>query len=330
MSDRKKLLAVIWSVLGIAVVAMIVLAVIVFTKDSVRSKKTNESGESDQLEDAPTEAVATPTTDNYVTVYRATERYYQSQYEVRHILETYEYDNNARKIKANQKFSSTNDYQEYVYDEEGNLIEEITCSDNHIVYRELYQFDPKGREIMKSIISTPVSQAPSGWSYETVYDDEKRTSTQYFQYDSEEEDPIRELQCIRTYDENGNILIEDYASFVYQYEYDEHGNLVREYVNYEPGDPMGFHMFREYFYEETAPGHWRQTGIVFYDSGLRASHVDYEYDALGNLICMTTYSGDGEKATEKDIYVFKSFRIRESCMTEEDREKMAAAEAAKD
>ena len=212
-------------------------------------------------------------------------------------------------VKSEKRYQCSNGIErleyETLYDEQGNIIENINYYDDGSKLIDENEIDKYGN--ITSMKST-IYDAEGEFDEETIFSreftyDNNGNVVEEKGYDNGALSYITKLE----YDEDNNLINreEDHISFMitYTYEYDEAGNMVAEKTNhdgYEVGEKWtydengnvltwirqegnGFSQSQEYTYDE-----W---GRVIKHTDYESS-IEFEYDELGNLVKETYENGE--------------------------------------
>ena len=136
----------------------------------------------------------------------------------------YEYDQDKRLIRENQKDSSYITNTSYYYDENGNLCHKLTDRhDDYFSYTETwdYTYDGDGNRISMVHLSNGLMESTHEYRYENGKIIQLKYITANFWWNIE-----------YTYDKNGNLIKENYydsheISEITKYTYDKNGNLIK-------------------------------------------------------------------------------------------------------
>lgn len=180
-------------------------------------------------------------------------------------------------------------YVEYLYDMDGNKIEEINYdSSGNLSVRRKYECDSNGRMIKETSLNAE-GNLSNQYTYE--YDstgnllrkNEYGWECYYYMY---EYDAVGKLIEERWYQDNGTTRLNDEDSASYElyekivYEYDAEGK--KQKMTYLDGadNSMG-----SYIYEYDTAGNLTKEISCFSDGTIDESYyIEYEYDAFGNMV----------------------------------------------
>lgn len=208
---------------------------------------------------------------------------------------TYTYDAQGRLIEESGTNSLTGDYvYKYQYDENGTLVYESFDTEAKVkegAEHYVYTYDSQGR-----LLTSRTESYYNGMTFEEyTYDAEGNIST-YLTGDDQ-----YQVFYKYTYDAEGKMLVEDLDNGrkVYNYEYNDAGQLVHEYeaplteLSYQcfytydaKGNLLSERFGDDYYgYSTTTYTYDEHDNLltVSYDDELAASYT-YEYDAAGNII----------------------------------------------
>lgn len=208
---------------------------------------------------------------------------------------TYTYDAQGRLIEESGTNSLTGDYvYKYQYDENGTLVYESFDTDAKVMEgaeHYVYTYDSQGR-----LLTSRTESYYNGMTFEEyTYDADGNIST-YLTGDDQ-----YQVFYKYTYDAEGKMLVEDLDNGrkVYNYEYNDAGQLVHEYE--APLTELSYQCFYTYdakgnlLSERYGDDYYGYNTIAYtydehdnlltvaYDDELAASYT-YEYDAAGNII----------------------------------------------
>lgn len=188
------------------------------------------------------------------------------------------------------------EYDEYTYDDFGNLVKDESVYDdgNRAVYEYLYDAN---NNVIKEIC-----QYYSGnvTIYDYVLDKQGRTIKELRNRSSGESTVI-----FFTYDDNGNLIKtvredSDETGYTEDYTYDERGNMLKRVTTYSDGATESFictydannklltetyrNVWGEYNYQYSYDDQGRLIKVNYHDRNNNTSVTDYTYDEKGNLI----------------------------------------------
>ncbi len=180
--------------------------------------------------------------------------------------------------------NGTRVYTECVYGADGNLLKEVSKSENGILYSQKENvYDAEGKRVQQ------VCKAPMKGVSDYTYDAEGRL-----------------VKCV--YSRRGG------EGFTAEYEYGSNGEMKKYSLSYHDGLKGSVTLFYE------ANGKLSREEMAF-TRGIGEASVLYTYDERGNLINKTARDGDGNEASVSVQYkaVYIPFKI-----TEEEIEEMFA------
>lgn len=173
----------------------------------------------------------------------------------------------------------------YEYDEKGNLVSQynFTEDDYEIERSHVYTYDENGNV---------ASDICDGWdAYHSIYEYDNYGRVIYEDFTGKHAADIYNYE----YDENGNLILESRFDkafemnyfFKYSYEYDEHNNCIAQIIY---GPDGNFRRKREYAYEYDENGN---KTAEFHDNVLM---YEYTYNENGFLTSTTAYQSDGSSS----------------------------------
>lgn len=212
----------------------------------------------------------------------------------------YEYDSQGNKIKETRYKPDGSVLECREYNSYGNIIK-WTLS-NKITEWE-YEYDNQGNKIKECVKDTE-GNMQEGYKYK--YDSHgNMTEATIFRKDWSDPDPITR-EYVYEYDSQGNMKKKTYyngsGSVDYIEEYDSHGNLIKRTEE-------------DSVYEYEYDSHNNKIKETDYYKGSMASFAEYEYDSYGNPKKMIRYHSDGsvESTDEFEIeYDAKGNKIKET------------------
>lgn len=191
---------------------------------------------------------------------------------------TYTYNDSCKVTKIHcTDTDGIEEYMEYEYDANGNLVGEANVFADGSTYSYEYTYNDKG------YMATMVSITDEGTSYLSEY----------------------------TYDENGNeiLVVTTFDGMTVRYEsvYDDNGNKTAEYHKDGNGNEVAKY---EYTYDEKG----RNTSEIQFVMGEESSHYEYTYDHKDQLIREHFDYGEGEYITFEYTYddhgnIVRAYRI---------------------
>ena len=155
----------------------------------------------------------------------------------------YEYDANGNLVGEVKVFEDGSTYSyEYTYNDNGYMTTMVSVIDEGTRYLSEYTYDENGNEILAVTTFNGMSVR-----YESVYDDKGNKTAEYHK----DENGNEIAKYVYTYDEKGRNTSEIHfvmgeESSHYEYTYDHNGQLIREHFDYGEGDYITY----EYTYDD--------------------------------------------------------------------------------
>ena len=222
---------------------------------------------------------------------------YASAYEIFEKLEDYEDSENYFSnfyyvpLKITYKYGETtaNEYTDFLYNDDGLLVQIITTSSDNSSGITNFSYDANGN------ISQRVIIYPNGdnSTYEYYYDsDNNNIKTIYTNYEGEK------TFYDYSYDTNGNRIKQittksENEKIYYDYIYDINGNRIKTvYTDYHENKSIYDYLYIDNLLVKT----------IYTDNDDSQSIDEYIYDANGNLLSQTSINFDGEKAINNYSY----------------------------
>lgn len=190
-------------------------------------------------------------------------------------------------------------WNEYSYDEEGNLTSEASYGDGGIGSSVEYEYDSKGNLSKETHYTGSENQVNYWYTYSydgegnllevTYYD----TSSTYTEYEY-------------VYDEVGNLIQEtDYSSNgnykEISYDYNTEGKVTKEFIHYESNSDStesDNDFWHEYEYDSAG----NLLKVIEYEGDAVDWSVEYEYDESGNILEATWCYSDSDTDLTKLEY----------------------------
>lgn len=155
----------------------------------------------------------------------------------------YEYDGNGNLIREANVLEDGSSYSyAYTYNDKGYVATTVAITADGRSYLSEYTYDENGNEILCITASDGMTV-----SYESVYDNEGKKITEY----QKDENGNEITRNTYTYDEKGRNIKESYfvmgeESGYYEYTYDDKDQLLREYFSIGEGE----YIIYEYTYDD--------------------------------------------------------------------------------